>query len=128
MPFFAGIYAPFPSLDFRELPLPLNYGVESFQFLTSGVDLELPIDAALRSVGFFGPDVDLGLEMVQLANAAATETLARHTTEFTFGDVQPTAVFRRVAELDATPVSARTIRLESFIKGPLDVGVQVVAH
>ena len=106
----------------------LNLGVEPFQFLTSVADLELPVDTTLFGVGFFGPEADLGLEMCQLTNAAPTETLARHTTEFTFRDVQPTAVFRRVAECEATQVGARTTRLEGFVKGPFRVGVEVVAH
>jgi len=89
--------------------------------------LALPVDPTLFSVGFFGPEAGLGLEMGQRANAAATETWARHPTEFPCSAVHPTAVLRRGAELEATPISARTIRLEGFVKSPLRVGVEVVA-
>jgi len=40
----------------------LNFGVQSLQFRSGVVDFELPVDAALLSVGLVGPDPDLGLE------------------------------------------------------------------
>ena len=40
----------------------LNFGVQSLQFRSGIVDFELPIDAALLSVGLIGPALDLRLE------------------------------------------------------------------
>ena len=65
----------------------LNFGVQSLQFLTRVVDLELPIDATLFFRGFLGPHTDFGLKDFQFADTPAPQTLAGHTAEFAFGDV-----------------------------------------
>ena len=90
--------------------------VQSLQFCSSVVDFELPIDRALFGVGLVGPDSDLGLKQRQFADAAARQTLAVETTEFAFGDVQPTAVFGGVVKLDLVQNPTRLLRPEGLVE------------
>src|SRR5271156_3178132 len=78
----------------------LNFRVQSLQFCPGVVDFELPVHSALFGIRFICPDPDLGLQQRQLADTAVAQALACQATQFTFGDVQPTAVLRRVAKVD----------------------------
>ena len=60
--------------------------------------------------------------------ATPLQALARHGAELVLRDVQPTVVFRRVAELDATNQFPGPGRLEHFVEGALRVRVEIVAH
>ena len=105
----------------------LELGVERFEFSTGVVDLELPIDAGLFGGGFFGPGADFGLQDFELADATARQTLARHATQFAFRHVQPTAVLRRMHELQATDVLASLLGRKGFVERTSGVRVEVVA-
>ncbi len=64
----------------------------------------------------------------EVADAATVQALPRHGAQLVLCDVQPTPVFRRVAELEATDQLPGPGRLEHFVEGPLRVRVEVVAH
>src|SRR4051794_29908669 len=72
-------------------------------------DLELPAHAALVGVGLLGPGPDLRLQQRQFADAPAAQASARQATQLAFGDVQPTAVLGRVAEVDPLDVRPRSL-------------------
>ena len=94
-------------------PSRQNSRIYGLEFTARIVDLHLPVDTALGAIGVGGPRRDLGMQRREVADAAPPQALARHRTEFVLRDVQPAAVLRRVAELDATnqvPGSARTLR------------------
>ena len=57
-----------------------------------------------------------GQQGLDVAEAAILQ-VPRHAAKFAFRDVQPAAVFRRVAELDAPHQRARPGRLEHFVEG-----------
>ena len=109
-------------------PSGLNFGVEAFQFLTSIVNLELPIDPSLLGVRFVGPDADLGLQNRKLSDPATPQALARQATQFALGHVQPTPVLRRVHESQPPHVGSRCLRIKCFVERSDRVRVQVVAH
>ena len=52
--------------------------------------------------------------------------MACHTAEFAFGDVQPTAVLRRVTELKPSKKFPGLLGCEGFVEGSFGVSVQVV--
>ena len=79
----------------------LDFRVNRLQFRSGVVDLHLPIDAALRGVDVGGPSVGFRTQCRHVGESAARDALAGQGTQFVFGDVQPTAVLGRVAELDA---------------------------
>src|SRR6266852_7979797 len=82
-------------------PSSLNFGVEPLQFHAGVFDAELPVNAALLGIGFLGPSCDFGLQFGQCTDAAIAQTLARQAAQFACGDMQPTAVFRRGAEVES---------------------------
>jgi hypothetical protein len=106
----------------------LNFGVEPPQFHAGVFDTELPVDAALLGIGFLGPRGDFGLPFGQFPDAAIAQTLARQAAPFACGDIQPTAVFRRVAEVEAFDVGSRPLRCTRFLAGAFGVRVEVVAN
>jgi hypothetical protein len=106
----------------------LNFGVEPLQFHACVFDPELSVDAALFGIGSSGPSCDFGLQFGQFADAPVAQTLARQATQFAFGDVQPTSVFGRVAEVDSFDIRSRNLRLKRFIKRSFGVCVEVVAN
>ncbi len=79
-------------------------------------------------VGFFRPGCHFGLENLEFADSAAVETWARQAAEFACRDIEPTAVLRRIAELQPANIGAGLIGLEGFVECPLGVGVQIVYH
>jgi hypothetical protein len=94
-------------------PSSLNFGVEPLQFYPSVFDAELPVDAALLGIRFVRPRCDLELKLDQFTDAAVAQALARQATQLALGDIQPTSVFRSVAEVDpfdmgATRLAANT--------------------
>jgi hypothetical protein len=77
----------------------LDFGVEAFQFRAGVFDAELPVDTALLGVGLVRPCRDFGLQFSQFTDTASAEALACQAAQFAFGDNQPVAVFRCVAEV-----------------------------
>src|SRR4030095_15699209 len=63
-----------------------------------------------------------------ISEAAGCDALACELTEFILSDVQPTAMLRRVAELEASNQGASPLGGKRFIKCALGVGVKVVTH
>src|SRR2546428_482081 len=116
------------SMDLPSASSTLNFGVQSLQFRSGVVDFELPVDAALLSVGLVGPDPDLGLEQRQFADASVGQTLSAQTTELAFSDVQPTAVLRRVTELNPLDIGPRALGWERFVERPFGMRGKVIAH
>ncbi len=71
--------------------------------------MELPVDSALFVIAGGVPSGRFVAEGFEISDAAAVETLAGEGTPFVFGDVQPTAVFGGVAELQClTDIAAIT--------------------
>lgn len=68
--------------------------------------MELPIDGPLLFIDACGPSIDLELESIQAADAASSEALPGHGTQFTFGHIEPTAMFRCVHRADACAYDA----------------------
>src|SRR5215813_7842315 len=106
----------------------LNFGVKPPQFHAGVFDTELPVDAALLGIGFLRPGCDFGLPFGQVPAAAIAQTLARQAAQCAFGDMQPTSVLRRGAEVEAFDVCSRPLRCKRFIEGSLGVRVEVVAN
>ena len=105
----------------------LDFWVEAFQFRSGIVDFELPIDAALFGVGLFGPGGDFALQFGQFTDPAVAQALTGQAAQLALGDVQPTAVLGRVAEVDSLHVRAGTLRFERFVERSFGVRVAVVA-
>src|SRR6266436_7971458 len=116
------------SMDLASASSTLNFGVQSLQFRSGVVDFELPVDAALLSVGLVGPDPNLGLEQRQFADASVGQTLTAQTTELACSDVQPTAVLRRVTERNPLDIGPRSLGGERFVERPFGMRVKVIAH
>jgi hypothetical protein len=105
----------------------LNLRVQPLQFCPGIVDFELPIDAALFGIRFVRPDPDLGLQQRHFTDAAVAQALARQATQFAFGDVQPTAMLRRVAEVDPPDIGPRLLGWERRVERSFGMRVEVVA-
>src|SRR5882724_7042357 len=90
----------------------LNLRVQPLQFCSGVVDLELPVHAALFGVGLVGPDPDLRLQQRQFTDAASVQALACEATQLAFSDVQPTAVFGRMAKVDPPDIPPRSLGRE----------------
>ncbi len=101
----------------------LNLRVQPLQFGSSVVDFELTVHAALFGVGLVGPDPDLRLQQGQFADAPVAQALARQATQFAFGDVQPTAVFGRVAKVDPIDIRPCLLGRERRVERPFRVRV-----
>jgi hypothetical protein len=91
-------------------PSSLNFGVEPLQFHAGVFDVAWPVDAALVGIGFLGPQSDFGLQFCPLTEAAIVQTLAREAAPFACGNMQPTAVLRRVAAGKAVEVRSNPLR------------------
>ena len=105
----------------------LNFGVEPLQFHAGVLEAELPVDAALSSLRCVGPSGNVDLPFGPCADATVAQTLAREATQFAFGDMQPTAVFRGVAKGDSFDVGSCPGRFEGVIERSCGVRVEVVA-
>jgi hypothetical protein len=106
----------------------LNLRVQPLQFGSGVVDLELPVHAALFGVGRVGPGPDLRLQQRQFADAASAQALAREATPLAFGDIQPTAVFGRVAKVDPLDIPPRSLGRERRVERPFRVCVLRLSH
>ena len=105
-----------------------NLRIDGLEFTASIVDLHLPVDTALGAIDVAGPRRHFTVQRLAVADAASAQALARQGTELVLRDVQPTPVFRRVAELEATNQFSCPHRLEHFVEGALRVRIEVVAH
>ena len=68
-----------------------DFGVEGFEFCAGIVNLELPVDIFLFSVGSLGPCPGSAAEPGDRREPACRQTLGGKRTEFIFGSVEPTA-------------------------------------
>ena len=92
-----------------------NLRIDGLEFTASIVDLHLPVDTALGAIDVAGPRRHFTVQRLEVADAASAQALARQGTELVLRDVQPTPVFRRVAEPRGdepvlVPAPARTLR------------------
>ena len=92
-----------------------NLWVDGLEFAPRIVDLHVPVDTALGVVDVGGPRSHFAVQRRQVPDATPVQALARHGAELILRDVQPAAVFRRVAELDATNQLPGPGRLEHFV-------------
>src|SRR3954447_26428478 len=90
----------------------LNLRVQPLQLCPGVVNFELPVHTALFGVGLLSPGADLRLQQRQFADAPSRKALARQATQLAFGDVQPTNVLGRVAEVEPLDVCARLLGRE----------------
>ena len=109
-------------------PSSLDFGVEPFQFHAGVFDAELPVHAPLLCVGFVGPSRDFLLQFDQIADATVAQALTRQATQLAFGNIQPTSVLGRVAEVDPLDGRPRLLRLEHLVERSFGVRVEVVAN
>src|SRR5713226_9382955 len=93
-----------------------NCRVNRLQFRSGVVDLHLPVDAALRGVDVGRPGVGFVAECRGVGEAATGDALTREGTQFVFGDVQPTAVLRRVAKLYSADQGPGAFRFKRLIE------------
>ena len=85
----------------------------------SGVfDPELPVNSPLTAVNVSLPRSGLGSQFVQRAKASAFHTLPYQRTQLVLGHIQPTAMLRHVAELQAAYQRSGRGRIEGFVKRP----------
>ena len=66
-------------------------------------------------------------EVMGAVDQAISEALAGQATEFAFGDVQPTAVFGCVNEVEAFHIRAGLFGRKRFVEGSDRMRVEVVA-
>src|SRR6202171_4294708 len=105
-----------PQISAPSAPSSLNFGVEPLPFHPGVFDAELPVTAALLRIRFVGPRRDLELKVSQFTDAAVAQTLARQATQLALGDIQPTSVFRSVAEVDPFHICSRPVRFKRFVE------------
>ena len=74
---------------------------DALELATSVADLDAPVHTALARVDVLRPSGQFGLQRLQIAHLPTTQALPCHRTEFVLLNVQPTAVLRRVASLNA---------------------------
>ena len=79
----------------------LDFRVEGLEFTAGVADCYLPVDAALRGVDVRLPGGDFGLQGRQGAESASRNALPRQRAQLVLGNFQPTAMFGRVAEVEA---------------------------
>src|SRR5713101_1677606 len=106
----------------------LNCRVNRFEFRSGIVDPHLPVNATLGGVDIVRPGFCFLTQTGDISEAAVCDALVRERTQFVLSDVQPTAMLRRVAELEASHQGASTLGGKRFIERALGVGVEVVAH
>src|SRR5437764_125617 len=80
----------------------LNFGIDRLELAAGVIDLHLPVDATLDAVDVARPSGGLRAQSRDIAEAAAGDALGCQATQLVLGDVEPTAVLGRVAEVDAT--------------------------
>src|SRR6266849_6828991 len=106
----------------------LNCRVNRFEFRSGIVDPHLPVNATLGGVDIVRPGFCFLTQTGDISEAAVCDALVRERTQCILSDVQPTAMLRRVAELEASHQGASTLGGKRFIERALGVGVEVVAH
>ncbi len=79
---------------------------------------ELPVNLALVGVGLALPGGELGVEGVEVLDAAV-EALPGQGGEFDLGDVEPRAVFGGVVDLQPLGQRERLGRLERLVQRPM---------
>jgi len=83
---------------------------------------ELPVDLALFGVGGVLPGGELGVEDLEVADAAL-EALPGQRRELDLGDVEPRPVFGGVVDLQALGQREGLGRIEGLVQGGDAVGV-----
>src|SRR6266853_6952562 len=80
----------------------LNCRVNRFEFRSGIVDPHLPVNTTLRGVDIVRPGFCFLTQTGDISEAAVCDALVRERTQCILSDVQPTAMLRRVAELEAS--------------------------
>ena len=101
---------------------------QCLEFATGILGLHLPVDTALPCIDIGRPGRQFGLQSRQSAGSSAGDTLPRERAEFVLGDVEPTAMLRRLAEVKSPNQGASPRRRERLVKRADGVGIEVVAH
>ncbi len=68
------------------------------------------------------------MQRLDVADPPVLQALAGHATQLAFSHVEPTAVLGSVNEVDPPHVLAGLLWWKRFVKRPLRVRVQVIAH
>ena len=107
--------------------LPEIFRVETTQLRPSSVGGELPIDLAVDRIARFLPCINFATKQCRTLDTTI-QALTLQNAEFTFGNVQPTAVFRRVVNLQTLGQRASDSRFKRFVERARRMGVEVVHH
>src|SRR5260370_37416074 len=105
----------------------LNCKVNRFEFRTSIVDPHLPVNATLGGVDIVRPGFCFLTQTGDISEAAVCDALVRERTQCILSDVHPTAMLRRVAELEGSPQAATTVRGKRVIEPALGAGGDAVS-
>jgi len=102
--------------------------IQTFQFNSSIGGGELPVNTTSTAVTFARPCCHLATLATQAGDGAgsASEAMTRQNAQFTFGDIEPTAVLGRIMNLDPLGQSACFGRGECLVQGCQLVGVEIV--
>src|SRR5215211_4285686 len=105
----------------------LNFRVQRLQFRSGIFDFELPVNASLLVVAVLRPRGDFAAQVWDRPEPPAVEALALQGTELILGDVEPTPVLRRIAELDLAHELTGFRRGEGLVERPDRARIQVIA-
>ena len=106
----------------------LDLRIKELEFSAGVFDFHLPIDATLTRIGVGGPGRQFRLQLRQGSEPSSRDALPCQRAEFVLGDVQPTAVLRRLAEVKSPHDRSSSRRRKSLVKRADGVGIEVVAH
>ena len=104
----------------------LDFGVEFFEFCASVFDGEVPIDTALLGVGFVRPGFDFSLQDFEFPDSATRKALACHAAQFAFSDVQPTAVFGSMNDVQSADIVTCLVYWKRFVERAFGMRIQIV--
>jgi hypothetical protein len=101
-------------------------GVETFEFCSSVVDFELPVDTTFFLVCSFRPGSNFSLQLVKFADPPSGEALTCHAPQFALRNVEPTAMLWREHKVDPLQICSGNGWFKNVIEGTFGMRVQVV--
>jgi len=104
-----------------------EFGVESAQFDAGVGGRELPVDVFHVCVPVAFPGGNLVRQSLSVVDSPG-QTLSPQHTVFAFGNIQPTAVLRRVMNIEPFGKPSGFLRSKCFVERGRRVRVQVVHH
>ena len=106
----------------------LKLRIKTFKFRAGIVDLTVPINSALFVISLSRPSLNLTLKVFKMTDTSVTQTLPGQGTQFTLGDIEPSAMFRSVDKVDTFDILSGNSRFKGGIKSTFGMGIEIIAY